>query len=148
MRAETPALPVSAPAPARRIEIPSVFRCGALIFAIKIALRTLGFGRTIRWIRQRVETVPAMPSVRHDVVETAEQAVAMAGALYPGRAKCLEQSLVLYYILRRQGIAVKYCQGAQPYPFQAHAWIEFRGQVINDVAEHIKPFLRLPDQLP
>jgi transglutaminase-like putative cysteine protease len=72
----------------------------------------------------------------------------MAGALYLGRAKCLEQSLALYYLLRRQGVAVAYCQGVQPYPFRAHAWVEYRGQVINDVPEHARFFARLPEQLP
>lgn len=72
----------------------------------------------------------------------------MAGAFYPGRARCLEQSLALYYLLRRQGVAVKYCHGVQFYPFQAHAWIEYEGSVINDVAPHVKHFARFPDQLP
>jgi len=88
----------------------------------------------------------AMPTL--DVVAKYEAVVAMAGALYPGRAKCLEQSLTLYYLLRRKGIAAKYCQGVQPFPFQAHAWVEYRGQVINDIAEHAEQFARLPDQLP
>jgi hypothetical protein len=80
-------------------------------------------------------------------VKATEHAVAMAGALYPGRALCLEQSLVLYYLMRRQGVAVNYCQGVQPYPFQAHAWIEYDGEPINDVAEHVKRFARLPEEL-
>jgi hypothetical protein len=74
--------------------------------------------------------------------------VALAGALYPGRARCLEQSLVLYYLLRGRGVAARYCQGVQPNPFQAHAWIEYRGEIITDVEEHVARFARLPDQLP
>ena len=35
-----------------------------------------------------------------------------------------------------------------PYPFQAHAWIEYRGEVVNDVPEHAGFFARLPEQLP
>jgi hypothetical protein len=76
-----------------------------------------------------------------------EHSVAMAGALYPGRALCLEQSLVLYYILRRQGVAVRYRQGVIAFPFEAHAWIEYLGEVINDVPEHARRFVPLPDQL-
>jgi hypothetical protein len=72
----------------------------------------------------------------------------MAAAFYPGRAECLERSLVLYYILRRQGVRVRYCHGVQPSPLTAHAWIEYGGEVINDVPEHVKEFSRLPDQLP
>jgi hypothetical protein len=82
------------------------------------------------------------------MVAAIEQAVAMAAALYPGRALCLEQSLALYDVLRRQGVSVSFRMGVQPHPFQAHAWIEHGGTPINDIAEHIKPFMRLPDVLP
>lgn len=130
------------------IKVPSVLRCGVTISLIKLLLRLRGFAGTIHWIRGRVQTVPQSTSPPIDVVKTTEHAVAMAGALYPGRAKCMEQSLTLYYLLRRQGVAVRYCQGVQPYPFQAHAWIEYHGEVVNDMPEHVRKFSRLPDQLP
>lgn len=132
---------------ARAIKIPSVLRCAVTIFAVKLVLRSRGFGWTMRWLRQRVGAIPVDTMVDVEVVKAAERAVAMAGALYPGRAMCLEQSVVLYYLLRRQRIAVKYCQGVQPHPFAAHAWIEYRGEPINDVAEHVKWFVRLPEEL-
>jgi hypothetical protein len=119
-----------------------------MIFALKFALRFCGFGRVIRWIGRRVETIPATAWLDTEAVKAAERAVATAGALYPGRALCLEQSLVLYYLLRRRGVAVTYCHGVTPRPFQAHAWIQYGGEVITDVAEHAKRFLPLPHQLP
>jgi hypothetical protein len=130
------------------IEIPSVLQCGLTILLLKLMLRARGFASTISWIRQRMDC--ARPVVLADVglVRRAERSVATAAAFYPSRARCLEQSLTLYYLLRRQGIAVKYCQGVQPQPFEAHAWIEYRGEVINDIAEHAKHFAPLPDQLP
>jgi hypothetical protein len=130
------------------VPVPSVLRCGLAITWIKLLLRTRGFLGTTGWIRRRVEQVPTTAAASPEQVRAVEYAVAMAGALYPGRAKCLEQSLTLYYLLRRSGVVVKYCQGVQPYPFQAHAWVEYRGEVINDVAEHARFFARLPDQLP
>ncbi len=119
-----------------------------MIFALKVALRTYGFGKVIRWIGRRVESIPPTAWLDAGAVRASERAVAMAGALYPGRALCLEQSLVLYYFLRRRGVMIKYCQGVMAHPFQAHAWIEYDGEVISDVAEHAKQFTRLPDQLP
>jgi hypothetical protein len=95
-----------------------------------------------------MESVPTQAPVDPAVVKAAEHAVAMAGALYPGRALCLEQSLVLYYLLRRHGIPARYCQGVEGPPFEAHAWLEYQGEPINDVAEHTRLFTRLPDQLP
>jgi hypothetical protein len=130
------------------VEVPPVVRCGLLIAWFKALLRILGFLGTLEWIRKRVELLPATVEAEPETVKAVEYAVAMAGALYPGRAKCLEQSLTLYYLLRRSGVAAMYCQGVQPYPFQAHAWIEYRGEVINDVPEHARFFARLPEQLP
>jgi hypothetical protein len=130
------------------LQAPSVVWCGILVAWIKALLRLRGFLATLEWIRRQVDTVPATTEAPLEQVRAVEYAVAMAGALYPGRAKCLEQSLALYYLLRRQGVAVAYCQGVQPYPFRAHAWVEYRGQVINDVPEHARFFARLPEQLP
>ena len=136
------------PQPATTWHTPSVFTCAAMIFALKVAFRIYGFGRLIRWIGRRVESIPATTWLDADAVKAAERAVATAGALYPGRALCLEQSLVLYYLLRRRGVAIEYRQGVMAHPFQAHAWIEYDGEVVSDVAEHAKQFVRLPDQLP
>lgn len=132
----------------RELRIPSVPWCGLLIAWFKGLLRIRGFLGTLEWIRHRIEPLPATAEVELETVKGVEYAVTMAGALYPGRAKCLEQSLTLYYLLRRHGVAVKYCQGVQPYPFQSHAWIEYRGEAINDVPEHAQFFARFPEQLP
>lgn len=127
------------------LKVPSVLRCGLLIAWFKGLLRVRGFLGTLEWIRRRIEPVPASAEAKLEAVRAVEYAVAMAAALYPGRAKCLEQSLTLYYLLRRRGVAVVYCHGVQPYPFEGHAWIEFRGKVINDVVEHVRHFIPLPD---
>jgi len=140
--------PVRAIASSTELRVPSVLRCGLMIFALKVLLKTRGFVATLEWVRRRTEGVPQATAASVNLVQSAEHAVAMAGAFYPGRARCLEQSLVLYYVLRRRGVSVKYCQGVRPYPFQAHAWIEYHGVVINDVAEHAQLYARLPDQLP
>jgi hypothetical protein len=130
------------------LQMPTILRCIVLIAVVKLALRTLGFGRTIKWLRRRMAVTPEVPSSNVESVRRTEYVVAMAAAFYPGRALCLEQSLVLYYLLRRQGVPVKYCQGVQPQPFSAHAWVELLGKPINDVPEHVKLFARLPDPLP
>lgn len=127
---------------------PSLLRCAAMILALRLSLWAWGYGRVFRWVGRRVRPIPATDALDPDVVRAAAQRMATAAALYPGRARCLEQSLVLYYLLRRRGIALRYRQGVMPHPFQAHAWIEYRGDVITDVAEHAAQFACLPDQLP
>ncbi|MFL5496052.1 MAG: lasso peptide biosynthesis B2 protein [Gemmatimonadales bacterium] len=129
------------------VRTPSLLLCVLLIFVIKCSLKALGFSRTITSIRRRTEGIPERSLRSPDGVMSTERVVALAAALYPGRAKCLERSLALYYLLRCQGVPVRYRQGIHPYPFQAHAWIEYGGEVINDVPEHVRKFARLPDEL-
>lgn len=126
------------------VKVPSVFKCGLMLFAMKVLLKTRGFGWTISWVKRRV----GVPSVRDDVnvetVKVIEYRVAMAGALYPGRALCLEQSLALYCLLRWIGLGADIRFGVQPYPFSAHAWVEYDGAPINDFAEHVSHFIKVP----
>jgi hypothetical protein len=130
------------------LRVPSVMRCGVMLLVLKTLLRVRGYGRTIDWIRRQVGGISALASVEVDAVKDIEHAVAMAGALYPGRALCLEQSLVLYYLLRRKGALVRFRMGVQPHPFLAHAWVEYLGTPINDIPEHVRCFAPLPHELP
>lgn len=136
------------PAAACAIRVPSLLRCALEITRIKWLLGRRGLEGALQWIRGRVEGIPCSEEAGSDAVRAVEYHVAMAGALYPARALCLEQSLALYWLLRRQGVAVKYCTGVQPFPFVAHSWLEYQGEVVNDVAEHVKWFAPLPEQLP
>lgn len=130
------------------LQVPSVLWCGLMIFVVKTALRARGFGPTLRWLRRRVEDVPVLAEVHIEAVRAVELAVAIASALYPGRALCLEQSLVLYYLLRKTGVPAQFRIGVQPYPFLAHAWVQYQGKVVTDVPEHVKRFAVLPGVLP
>jgi hypothetical protein len=128
--------------------VPSVARSLAVIAVIKARLRTAGLGPTLRWIRRGELPTPQTTLAPNAFVTACEYAVAMAAALYPGRALCLERSLALFYFARRAGIPVTYHHGVQPQPFAAHAWVEYRGQVINDAIEHIRAYRRLPQVCP
>ena len=60
-------------------------------------------------------------------------------------ANCLQQTLVLWFLLRRHGIRSEICFGArkQGGEVQAHAWVEFFGQALNEdkeVCRHFSPF--------
>lgn len=128
--------------------VPSVVRCMVAIAIVKSALATVGLGRTMRWVRHRVTDVAVREGVSSACVARWEYAVAMAAALYPGRAQCLERSLVLFYLARRSGIGVTYHHGVRSQPFAAHAWVEFEGSIVNDVSEHILLYQRFPQVCP
>lgn len=70
---------------------------------------------------------------------------AVASAARHARASCLERSLLLWYLLRRQGVAAELRIGVRKAgsALQAHAWIEVGGQVLADTADariHFTPF--------
>lgn len=133
---------------ARPSRPPGVIRCMTVLATVKAALTTQGFSPTLRWIERRSATRCVSASINEnqdELVTSTEYAVAMAGALFPGRALCLEQSLTLYYFLRRAGVASELRIGVQPNPFAAHAWVEVKGIPVNDVREHVEWFTPLAD---
>jgi transglutaminase-like putative cysteine protease len=111
------------------------------MLAIKVALRLAGFERTVRWVR--ATSGMSVRSIEVDCahIDAIARAVAAAGAFYPGRALCLEQSLVLYWCLRRRGVEAELRIGVQPRPFAAHAWVEYRGAPVNDYPEHLASYV-------
>jgi hypothetical protein len=128
------------------VDAPSVLRCGIELLQVKIRLRLVGFHSTLRYSqrrRHRVEDSPETPAL---VARTALH-VAIAGALFPGRVRCLEQSFALLRLLYMKNVPVSLQVGVQPYRFRAHAWVEYRGLPINEPGDGISGFTRLP-QLP
>jgi hypothetical protein len=69
----------------------------------------------------------------------------MAAAFYPGRALCLEQSIALLGSLRWAGVDARLRLGAQPYPFKAHAWVEYDGRPLHEDEESLTSFVPLPE---
>lgn len=69
----------------------------------------------------------------------------LATTYSPGRPSCLPRALILWWLLRRQGIVSDLrvgvrCQGSR---FEAHAWVECDGVPVNeryDVRQRFTPF--------
>jgi hypothetical protein len=132
------------PRPGRRSVVapraPSVLYCFLLLAAVKLLLRCLGLARTLLWLQKRAGSVPATGVVHAVFPARAAYRIALAGAFYPGRARCLEQSLALSYALWRAGLPAYFHLGVQPRPFAAHAWVEYLGEPLNDSLEHVRWF--------
>jgi hypothetical protein len=62
--------------------------------------------------------------------------------LWPFEAKCLQRSLVLAWLLRREGISGQLRIGVRVSEAKlvAHAWIEVQGQPVNDSADYVATF--------
>ena len=75
-------------------------------------------------------------------------AIERAARCYPGRADCLQQSLVLHEWLQRDGVPSALQLGVLrghdgSNAFRAHAWVELDGRVLNDRAAAVRVFARL-----
>jgi hypothetical protein len=112
-----------------------------LLAAVRLSLKTVGFARTIRAVRQIAARAPLRSDTDPAELPCAARAVA-------GRAICLEQALALYFALRRRGFPVELRIGIQPYPFFAHAWVEHLGQPVNEDPEVVRHFVTFPEPTP
>ena len=68
------------------------------------------------------------------------------------RVSCLERSLVTWWLLRWQRISCELRVGVRKEAagITAHAWVEFRGSVVNDQADVVRlyaPFAISPEQI-
>jgi Transglutaminase-like superfamily len=126
----------------------SVAACMVSIALVRRSLAWWGFARTLRRIRDRSERASTTTDPAPSIIAMVDRVVALAAALYPGRALCLERSLVLYDRLRREGAAVELRIGVQATPFAAHAWVTYRGEPVNDSAEHVAHFVVMPEPRP
>ena len=104
-----------------------------LMAAMDVLPRIIGLRRTFALLR-RIAPLRERDWNAALVEETARR-VAIAGAFYPRRALCLEQSLTLFVLLRRRGVPAELRLGVQPRPFYAHAWVEVEGRPVNESAD-------------
>jgi hypothetical protein len=118
------------------------------IALVRRSLAWRGFARTLQRVRDRSDRASIATDSAPSIIARGDRVVALAAALYPGRALCLERSLVLYDRLRRAGAAVELRIGVQATPFAAHAWVTYRGEPVNDSAEHVSHFVVMPEPRP
>jgi hypothetical protein len=119
------------------------------LVATRVGLRLAGFQR---WKSVLVRLTPhrSNPAALPDsgVIETAREIARIQEAVSRHlifHASCLEQSLVLWWLLGRRGIPAELRIGARKDAgrFEAHAWVEFGNVVLNDSGEahlHFAPF--------
>ena len=122
---------------------PSFLTSFAAVTFARLSIKLAGFRRTTRlarWLGARI----AGRLERGEPVEIARR-IALAAAFFPGRAVCLEQSVALYLVLRRYGHSGALRVGVQPYPFQAHAWIEIDGAPVFENEDHLTKFVPFPE---
>jgi len=111
------------------------FRLLLLLPAFGAALRLGGFRRAYgaaEWLSTRSVRRSAHGS--RTPQQITDLVVHVNRHVLPYQSKCLLESLALWYLLRRRGYDAALYLGARTLlgPFEAHAWVELDGEVLND----------------
>jgi Transglutaminase-like superfamily len=118
-----------------------VFRAMVLLPLTEIGLRAIGFRRWKQFIEQfspSAERSQIFASADELMMtERITRAAHRAERHGLGKPNCLERSLTLWWLLRLAGIEGELHIGARKNDskFEAHAWVELRGTILNDSPE-------------
>jgi|SRR5579863_328645 len=125
------------------------FRSAILLPLIACALRIFGLPKVQAGLERRRKRADLRKSTgaRQDSgnVSTIARIVVAASRYGLVRGNCLSQSLTLWHLLRWEGHDARMRLGGrrEGKAFEAHAWVEIDGQVVNgrdDARELFKPF--------
>lgn len=111
-------------------------------------LRLAGFRRwktVLHWLSPGLPAAECSPQTAAQTAWIVARMEAAAARNLPFRTSCLDNSLVLSWLLMRRGIAAELRIGARHDggKFEAHAWVECGGNVVNQPDEahlHFAPF--------
>jgi hypothetical protein len=124
-----------------------VARAAAIgLAATWLGLRLVGFRRWREIVARRArlgpQTEPKAPGISAKRIVQLEAAAARNLFF---ETNCLEQSLVLWPLLRRRGFPAELKIGARKDAgrFEAHAWVELAGHALNDENRGFVPFERV-----
>jgi hypothetical protein len=108
---------------------------------VRGGLRLFGFRRwkqlLERFFLPASASQPLPPDALREKALRAARVVRSAELHGPFHPNCLERSLTLWWLLRRNGVESELHIGARKEGpcFEAHAWIELGGEILNDAAE-------------
>lgn len=128
-----------------RAEKSLFLRAFFLVRFLSLSLRLAGFRRTREFLFRRLSRAAGRRlSAPPDVPATVARMVRAAAHNGPGTPTCLAESLALWWLLERQGCAAELRIGIRKPAgrFEAHAWVECNGQVLNDVDETHRHYAR------
>jgi hypothetical protein len=110
-------------------------RAAALLPLVSLSLRLRGFRKTQAFLQKSL-SLPSHPA-DISVSSSAHLTVRMVRAAVRtgiGHPTCLDESLVLWWLLGRQGIRSELKVGVRKEgeKFEAHAWVECDGMALNE----------------
>jgi hypothetical protein len=125
-----------------------ILRAMVLLPLTGIGLRVFGFRRCQQWMEKVSNTKNSLyelePSAQLDVATRVVRAIRSAELHGFATPNCLQRSMILWGLLRREGIRGELHIGARKTGahLEAHAWVELDGRVLNDHAEVDRHYAR------
>lgn len=117
--------------PARRLFV----RASVLLPLISLSLRVRGFGKTQASLQRFLAVLNKTKNLSSsDLPALVARMVRAAGNHGLGHPTCLAESLALWWLLGREGIVSDLRVGVRRAgeKFEAHAWVECEGAVLNE----------------
>jgi Transglutaminase-like superfamily len=115
-------------------------RASLLLPLLSASLRRRGFAATQSTLKRLLSPAKKALDAQEQIARTALAARMVRAAVKYGFGKpsCLEGSLALWWLLRRQGIPAELRIGVRKEnrQFEAHAWVEYNGSALNEPEEH------------
>jgi hypothetical protein len=128
-------------------------RAAILLPLLRWSLRLRGYGKTFASLQKRVpiqsKSMENRPEPR-EAVQAACRMVRAAQRYSLPTYTCLEESLALWYLLRKQGIAACLRIGVRKEKgkFEAHAWVEYGGEALNQDESMHRHYAAFEQDLP
>ena len=127
-------------------------RAAVLLPAVAVSLRLRGFAKTREALQAKLDRVLPWEGDAKSEAELVERACRMvkAASRYGAiRATCLEESLTLWYLVKKQGVAVSLRIGVRKVQdkLEAHAWVEHGGVALGQAEELHRHYAAFDDKL-
>ena len=125
-----------------------ILRAAVILPLTELGLRVFGFQRWKELIEKFALAPQGSPSLpaeeQRQAAERSARAVRSVQLHGPSTPNCLERSITLWWLLRREGIDGELHIGARKdgAKFEAHAWVEWRGEVLNDGSDVHRHYAR------
>lgn len=97
-----------------------------------------GLSAQKRLVEATSTRVVASPSA--DAITAAVDAMQKASRRYLRRPQCLQRSVVVTRLLRKQGVEADLVIGCHLAPLRGHAWVEVAGDVVSDDMDDLPYF--------
>jgi len=111
-----------------------------LLPTVAFVLKSIGFKKAQNFLSNHLPKKPKI-SIHEDMqlkeARRVARMVSVAANHGPYHANCLKRSLLIWWLLGRRGIAtdLKIGVNKEPEDFSAHAWVEYRGNILIDATD-------------